>query len=85
MLNCHVKQAAKQEILTEKSKMPSYQIFHEGGCSVCCLPTICNIFRCCYFKAVEIFLNTQRIGYGNTFRFPWLGMGNEVENVIDEA
>ena len=75
----------KKEILTEKSKMSSYQIFHEGDCSVCCRATICNIFRCCYFKAVVIFLNTQIIGYGNTFRFDWLGMGNEVENVIDAA
>ena len=55
MLNCHVKQAAKQDILTDHSKMSSYQIFHEGGCSSCCHSTICNIFRCCYFKAVENF------------------------------
>ena len=65
--------------------MSSYQIFHEGDCSVCCRTTICNIFHCCYFKAVEIFLKKQGIGYGNTFRFAWLGMGNEVDNFFDAA
>ena len=58
-LNCHVKQAAKQEILTDVSKMSGYQIFHEEGCSVCCRATTCNLFHCFYFKAVNIFLNTK--------------------------
>ena len=64
-LNCHVKQAANQEILTDVSKMSGYQIFHEEGCSVCCRPTTCNLFHCFILKQ----LKTQKIGYGNTFRF----------------
>ena len=61
--------------------MSGYQIFHEGGCTVCCRTTICNIFHCCYCKAVKIFSNTEKIRYRNTFQFDWLAMGNEVENV----
>ena len=80
MLHCYVRQAAQQELLTDVSKTSGYQMFHAGGCSVCCRTTICNLFNCFDFKAVKIFLNTQKIGYGNTFRFGWLGMGNEVEN-----
>ena len=61
--------------------MSGYQIFHEGGCSVCCRTTICNLFHCFYCKAVKIFLNKQKIRYRNTFQFDWLAMWNEVENV----
>ena len=73
-LNCPVKQKRlnrKYLKITQRCQVIKYSM-RETAQFVVVQPSAI------YFTVV--ILNTQRIGYGNTFRFAWLGMGNEVEN-----